>query len=153
MFLQMLLYTISGIMRNWKIVCPDGFSHPARISYQKLRISYVVRATFLKTIWMPPRKAPSGRGLPRSGWGREIRNHPKFRVRARLSPSVSFADSSLSEGAIHAHLPFDVERTKARVLGGTAELLLDAQQLVVLGNALAAAGGAGLDLAGVQGNS
>ena len=35
-------------MRNQKIVCPDGFSHPARISYQKFRISYVVRATFLK---------------------------------------------------------------------------------------------------------
>ena len=46
----------------------------------------------------------------------------------------------------------DVEGTEAGVLGSTAEFFLDAEQLVILGNALAAAGGTGLDLAGVQGN-
>src|SRR5207302_2518576 len=42
-----------------------------------------------------------------------------------------------------------VEGGAAGVAGGGAEVGLDAQQLVVLGHALAAGGGAGLDLAGV----
>ena len=49
-------------------------------------------------------------------------------------------------------LLFDVKRPKSRILRGAAKLLLDAEKLVVLGDALAAAGGAGLDLAGVQRN-
>ena len=49
-------------------------------------------------------------------------------------------------------LLFDVKRPKPRILRGAAKLLLDAEKLVVLGDALAAAGGAGLDLAGVQRN-
>src|ERR1700677_4020165 len=40
----------------------------------------------------------------------------------------------------------------ARVEGRVAEVLLDPQELVVLGDALAAGGGAGLDLAGVGGD-
>ena len=46
-------------------------------------------------------------------------------IQKLFSPSVSFADSSLSEGAIHAHLPFDIECTKARVLGGKMQLVGD----------------------------
>ena len=29
---------MDGMLCNWKIVYPDGFSHPAGISYQKIRI-------------------------------------------------------------------------------------------------------------------
>ncbi len=45
-----------------------------------------------------------------------------------------------------------LRRSDAGVNGAAAQLLLDAQQLVVLGHALGAAGGTGLDLAGVQGH-
>ena len=44
------------------------------------------------------------------------------------------------------------ERLHAGVLSHVAQLLLDAEQLVVLGHAVGAAGGAGLDLAGVEGH-
>ena len=44
------------------------------------------------------------------------------------------------------------ESLPAQILGGVIQLFLDAQQLVVLGHAVGAAGGAGLDLAGVQGH-
>ena len=44
---------MDGILCNWKIVYPDGLSHPAGISYQKIRDSYVVWATFL-TFYMLP---------------------------------------------------------------------------------------------------
>ena len=47
---------------------------------------------------------------------------------------------------------FYVEGGHAGVNGTCTQILLNAEQLVVLGNALGAAGGAGLDLAGVQGN-
>ena len=54
-------------------------------------------------------------------------------------------------------LPFcgdsvSVERALARVLSGTAEVFLDAEQLVVLGDTLGAGRRTGLDLAGVGGN-
>ena len=51
-----------------------------------------------------------------------------------------------SESALH------VESSHAGVDGAAAQLLLDAQQLVVLCHTLGAAGSAGLDLAGVQGH-
>ena len=44
----------------------------------------------------------------------------------------------------------DVECAHAGVDGAAAQVLLNAEQLVVLGHPLGAAGGAGLDLAGVQ---
>src|ERR1700733_8004420 len=44
------------------------------------------------------------------------------------------------------------ERGRARVAGRVGEVLLDTQQLVVLGHPLAARRGAGLDLAGVGGD-
>ena len=47
---------------------------------------------------------------------------------------------------------FYVEGGHAGVNGACTQILLNAEQLVVLGNALGAAGGTGLDLAGVQGN-
>ena len=49
-------------------------------------------------------------------------------------------------------LLLNIKRPKSRVLRSAAKLFLDAEQLVVLGNALTAAGGTGLDLAGVQRN-
>ena len=45
-----------------------------------------------------------------------------------------------------------MESRHAGVNGAVAQLLLDAQQLVVLRHTLGAAGCAGLDLAGVQGH-
>ena len=45
-----------------------------------------------------------------------------------------------------------VESCEARVYGAVAQLLLDAEQLVVLGDALGSGRSAGLDLAGVQSN-
>ena len=46
----------------------------------------------------------------------------------------------------------NVEGGHAGVNGACTQVLLNAEQLVVLGHALGAAGGTGLDLAGVQGN-
>ena len=46
----------------------------------------------------------------------------------------------------------NVEGGHAGVNGTCTQILLNAEQLVVLGHALGAAGGTGLDLAGVQGN-
>ena len=46
----------------------------------------------------------------------------------------------------------EVEGFDAEEFGGLAELFFDAQELVVLGDAVGAAGGAGLDLAGVGGH-
>ncbi len=47
----------------------------------------------------------------------------------------------------------NVEGGHAGINGACTQILLDAEQLVVLGNAVGAAGGTGLDLAGVQGNA
>ena len=44
----------------------------------------------------------------------------------------------------------DVERAHAGVNSAGTQVLFNAEQLVVLGHALGAAGSAGLDLAGVQ---
>ena len=49
-------------------------------------------------------------------------------------------------------LPLHVEGGHAGVNGTGTQMLFDAEQLVVLGHALGAAGSAGLDLAGVQGH-
>ena len=50
-------------------------------------------------------------------------------------------------------LALDLESAHAGIHGGSAQLLLDAEQLVVLGNTLGTAGSTGLDLAGVQSHS
>jgi len=47
---------------------------------------------------------------------------------------------------LHVH----IERAQSGVAGGRAELLLDPEELVVLGDPLGTARGAGLDLAGVE---
>ena len=50
-----------------------------------------------------PRKAPSGRGLPRSGWGREPCQCPKLRIQIKLSPSGP--SSHRSPSGTSCHLP------------------------------------------------
>ena len=50
------------------------------------------------------------------------------------------------------HVSCEVERLDAEEFGGLAELFLDAEELVVLGDAVGAAGRAGLDLAGAGGD-
>src|SRR4051812_30361226 len=70
----------------------------------------------------------------------------KRRVRASTSDSTSAIGSPLPE-ARPARRP-----DRPAVRRGAAELLLDAQQLVVLGDAVGARRRAGLDLPGVDGD-
>ena len=64
--------------------------------------------------------------------------------------SASSGKAGTGAPVAESKLALHVEGSHAGVDGAAAQLLLDAQQLVVLCHTLGAAGGAGLDLAGVQ---
>ncbi len=55
-------------------------------------------------------------------------------------------------GLVAMSLAAEVEALDAEEFGGLAEFFLDAEELVVLGDAVGAAGRAGLDLAGAGGD-
>ena len=90
-------------------------------------------------------RGPAGRGAGRRGAAPRRPALPSA-LRRERRPAVAVGGMPSSPPARSAQV---VEGLHPRVVGDVAELLLDAQQLVVLGDAVGAAGGAGLDLAGV----
>src|SRR4051794_8317788 len=70
--------------------------------------------------------------------------------RKRRRPDEERRRESLWERRSRSGLVQVLERRPAGEAAGVAELLLDPQQLVVLGDAVGARGGAGLDLAAIR---
>src|ERR1039457_805912 len=69
------------------------------------------------------------------------------------NPTITFACGSRDHGALGFVVRLlEVQRLDAEEFGGLAELFLDAEKLVVLADAVGAAGRSGLDLAGAGGH-
>src|SRR5690606_37119807 len=113
---------------TWPLAIPhasltDAPARP-RPSPHKPRIACRLRAPFARTKSLPPRAAKKGRA------GR----------------STSYQPQQVECLCLPAH----AAQTTTGISSHTAQLLLDAQQLVVLGDPVTTAGAAGLDHAAVQ---